>query len=475
MTSVLFSWTYSNGEQGSGDSLPDDQDLTADIVELIFHRAEHRFKDEGIRPHMSHPLHEAMLQGGLPERLSILRANHCRLRTFPVLPKTIHEIYMIGNNLLEIPDLSMFKNLIVLELEDNSISAVTNPLPPALARLNLSVNAIRTFNLQLVDALENRPDIVTNSNPYNPFSYAGPQLPQLQFGGLTLPIGALLQQVGFRPPATEIAARQPPRTVYENTQSVHASGVQSSVRKNVEWIASYLPNVPVDANNTFLEIDVAFSAANAKKVSWFKRIFSSSKTPPGSVLRKYCENPYVMHGITLEKLVDRLWLRIMDVGDEERRAELQQRLFEEVEDGNGKCTNGMMSRLSNVFIGFDENCQIHLSANEILGARVPATMARLRKEMKIKEGHENGAFFLAVYKETIKDLIEVGADQDQWRPWLEPMSVAVLDELWEAKTDWQEMTFRDRPSDDIVTATITEQARLNGYGWEVTYITDKWR
>jgi hypothetical protein len=182
-----------------------------------------------------------------------------------------------------------------------------------------------------------------------------------------------------------------------------------------------------------------------------------------------------MHGVTLEKLVDRLWLRIKDVADEERRLELQRRLFEEVEDGNGKCTNGMMSRLSNVLVGFDDNCQIHLSANEILGARVPASMGRLRKEMNIKEGNETVAFFLAIYKETVKDLMEVGADQDQWRPWLEPMATPVLDDLWDAKAEWRGMTFRDRPSDEIVTATITEQAGLNGYGWEVTYITDKWR
>lgn len=473
----LFSWTYRDGSQGTGDDLPDDEELTANIMELVFHRSVDRCATEGIRPHMSHPKHEIVIQGGLPQNLLVLRADKCKLRNFPVLPKTILEIYMIGNNLLEIPDLSMFKNLIVLELEDNSISAVTNPLPPTLARLNLSVNAIRTFNQQLLKSFENRPNIVTDSNPHNPFPSAGPRVPLLGFGGLAPPVGALLQQAGLGPrvPRAEIVARQP-ETVYENTQSVHVTGVQTSVRKNVDWIASYLPDVPVDANNTFLEIDVAFSAAKAKKVSWFKRLFSSAvKTPPGSVLRKYCENPYVMHGVTLEKLADRLWLRIMDVGNEERRAELQQRLFEEVEDGNGKCTNGMMSRLSNVFVGFDDMCQMNLSANEILGARIPATMGRLRKEMNIKEGHENGAFFLAMYKETVKDLMEVGADQDQWRPWLEPMATPVLDDLWDAKAEWRGMTFRDRPSDDAVTATITEQAGLNGYGWEVAYITDKWR
>jgi hypothetical protein len=464
----LFSWTYRDGSHGTGDDLPDDEDLAVNITELVFHRNSHRCAVDGVRDHMSHPKHEIVIQS-LPQNLLVLRADHCRLRNFPVLPKTIVEIYMKGNNLLHIPDLSMFQKLIVLELEDNSISAVVNPLPPTLARLNVSINAIRTFNRQLLEALEHRPDIVTDSNPYNPFPSTGTDPRHLRFGGLAPPVGALLQ-AGLGPRA-ETAK---PVTVYENTQSVHASGVQSSVHRNVEWVASYRPDVPVDGSNTFLEIDVAY--ASTKKVSWFKRLFKSTVgTPPGSVLRKYCENSYAMHGVTLEKLVDRLWLRIKDVADEERRLELQRRLFEEVEDGNGKCTNGMMSRLSNVFVGFDDNCQIRLNVNEILGARIPATMKRIRDEMKLKEGHENTAFFLAVYKETVKDLMEVGAAQDQWRPWLEPFSESVLDDLWDSKKDWQGMTFKERPEDDVVTATITEEAGLNGYGWEVAYITDKWR
>lgn len=469
-TDALFSWTYRDGSHGAGDELPDEEEVAADITELVFQKNEFRWNAEGIRRNMSHPKHEIVIQGGLPQNLTVLRANNCRLRNFPVLPKTIVEIYMTGNNLLGIPDLSMFKNLIVLELEDNCIAAVTNPLPPTLARLNLSINAIRRFDRELLEAfVEHRPDIVTDSNPYNPYPSAGQAVARLRFG--PLPVGEFLQ-AGLGPHAE----MKTPKTVYESTQSVHASGVQSSVYNNIQWLASYRPDVPVDAERAYREIDDAYSSAS-KKISWFKRIFKSviTTTTPGSVLRRYCGNPYVMHGVTLEKLVDRLWLRIKDVGDAERRAELQRRLFEEVEDGNGRCTNGMMSRLSNVFVGFDDNCQIRLNANEILGARVPASMKRVRDEMKLKEGQETAAFFVAVYKETVKDLTELGVSAENWRAWLESFSEPVLDDLWDAKKDWQEKTFRDRPSDDIVTVAITEQAGLNGYGWEVTYITDKWR
>ena len=178
-----------------------------------------------------------------------------------------------------------------------------------------------------------------------------------------------------------------------------------------------------------------------------------------------------MKGVTMDTLIDRVWLRICDTEDAERRKELQKRLFEEVDDGNGRCQNGMMSRLSNVFVGFEEACAITLSPNEILGARIPATMKRLRVEMGPEE---NTAFHVAAYRETIKDLDEVNLPAEEWRAWLEGFAEPVLDDLWESRQDWKNSSRKDRTEDDKIGEAIVATG-LNGYNWEVAYISNKWR
>lgn len=432
----LFQYTYGDGTKKEGDVL-ENPDL---IFELIFLRDAGRFTADRIRPHQAHPIHEAMMKN-LPRNLNILRAVGTRCRTFPVLPASIQECYLTRNHYLELPDLSAFANLIVLELDDNSIAAIDKPLPPTLARLNLDLNAIRKFDRTLVP-----PSCTSISDFSNPVTHywRAPVIPRVAFG-----IGG--------GGADGLAVAEKPVNVYVNSHNVHDSGVQGSTKANIAYLVNYRKEVPLNPK-LFDEINVVYSA-NKSSLGKMTGFFTHNTDLPGNILRIQAQTPYIMHGVTFKELVDRIWLRIQDTADAETKMELQKRFAEEVKEGSAHCLNGMMVRLANVFLGFDPNIQVKLNPNQILQARVPATMERIKKEMGLKDGVEEPLeFWLRCYKATITDLedLEVGSEEieveefdeasgkfekvkktivryETWEPWITPLADPILDNIFESR------------------------------------------
>jgi hypothetical protein len=223
------------------------------------------------------------------------------------------------------------------------------------------------------------------------------------------------------------------------------------------YLVNYRPEVPEDAN--------LWSTINKAYSTRIGRLFAGTSNLPGSILSIYGTNPYIMHGVTFTRLVDRVWLRIADITDAEKKKELLQRFKEEVDDGKTHCTNGMMVRMSNVFLGFDDNIVIKLNPNQILGARIPATQERLRKSMDETAGSESTAFWLAVYNETIKDLEELEVDDSEWDVWLTPLAEPVLDELF---TKLDKKPYGDEYKDHL------ESVGLRARRSEIDYLRSLW-
>jgi len=432
----LFRYTYGDGTTQEGDALVN-PDL---IFELVFIRDNARFTADRIRPHQAHPIHEAMMKS-LPRNLNILRAIGTRCRTFPVLPPSIQECYLTRNHYLELPDLSAFANLIVLELDDNSIAAIDKPLPPTLARLNLDCNALRKIDRTLIPATCT--SISDFSNPVS-FFWKPPVVPRVVFG---LGAGG----------ADGVAIAEKPTNVYVNSHNVHDSGIQGSTKANIAYLVNYRKEVPLNPK-LFDEINAVYKSkgsALSKLVGWGG---IGSADLPGTILQVQAQTPYIMHGVTFMELVDRIWLRIQDTADAETKMELQKRFAEEVKEGRAHCMNGMMVRLVNVFLGFDPNIQVKLNPNQILQARIPATMERIKKEMGLKDGVEEPLeFWVRCYKATITDLedLEVGNEEikveefneasgkfeevkkttvryEAWEPWVTPLADPILDSIFES-------------------------------------------
>lgn len=440
----LFRWTCRGGAGGTSNILPTTDDF-ANILELELIRDAEENAAAKIRPHMSHPLHEAAMLA-LPPHLQILRANDCRIRTFPVLPVSIIEVYFERNNILRLPEsLTHLTNCIVLELNDNRIEEIDcSTMPPNLARIGMKLNALGSVKGNLPttclnwDFMENPSRCVfENGNQYIRQHVAAP--------------------IVGRGVAT-------PKNPYTNGQSVHNTSIQTSARNNLAYIVDYRPEVPQKVE---AELVVAINAAYRK---WWK-FGTETWTLPGSMLKTYIDGTYILNGVTIQRLIDRLWLRICD-SSAEIRPELMRRFAEEVRDGAGMCSNGMFTRLTNnVLLGFDEHIVVRASNNEILSTRIPCTMTRLRKEMALPAdgSADTLEYWQKVYQQTIKDLVEINEGKGTWQSWLETIVDAFGAKLFEDDGIATKLRplLRERGIDTTELTNAIQKYKMLGFPWEI--------
>lgn len=73
-----------------------------------------------------------------------------------------------------------------------------------------------------------------------------------------------------------------------------------------------------------------------------------------------------------KRALDGLYEKVRSVADSELKAELWKRAFEECDDAVGMCCEGHISRLCNVFVGFDEAFAPPVPVGEVLQSRLAA-------------------------------------------------------------------------------------------------------
>jgi hypothetical protein len=105
-----------------------------------------------------------------------------------------------------------------------------------------------------------------------------------------------------------------------------------------------------------------------------------------------------------KELLTSVWGRIRD---SPHRPELVRRLYQEMWDSIGMCTQGHLTRLTNALQGFEDAPPPPLSASEILQDRMPAIA-------ELPEAERRTA------AEAL--LREVNLPQDAWAPWLEAVA-----------------------------------------------------
>ena len=131
----------------------------------------------------------------------------------------------------------------------------------------------------------------------------------------------------------------------------------------------------------------------------------------------------------LDKLVHNLWYRILDFPLEIKKTALQ-RLYEEVVEARGMCTNGFMVRMVNVLQGLDDKIIMKLETRQIMQTRVPLTMKKMRKAGNWIEGEEPWEWYRDCYKETCKDLDDCDEHMESARmEWLSPFLEGLFEEL----------------------------------------------
>lgn len=475
MATHYFTWRSATGPLQHADHPPAP---TEPVIELILNRCPDRLKQDGVRPHEGRPVHEAAMRAELPTSLQILRIDGCRLRTWPQhLPHGLVEFYASGCDFFSVPDLSAWPNLIVLEMPDNRAESLTQPLPPTLARLSMDMNALNMVDTAQPHTLanvsfQNNPrlnrilereriaykqqcDAVFNEAVRRGLveGYILTELDRQAFTGYPpIPpsalapwvIGGLMTLYQYenmmRPyrvvngGAGGAAVAAPAVNLYTNRQNVHDTGIQSSTRHNLSYIATYKPEVPHDAHilNSIARVLNENNSLVENLMQRFAQLFTTGRLedPVISTLREQTTTPYSMHGYMVLDIIDRLWLRIMDFPEPTRR-EVIQRFVEEVLEARGKCTNGFMVRMSNVLIGFDENCIMRVRPAQILQARIPATMKRLRSS-DMTEGSEPWTFWRDCVVQTWDDMEDVEMPQKERGEWLTPLISPMLEDLCKA-------------------------------------------
>ena len=419
---TLYSWTTTNGDYLHSDVPPAQTD--ASVVELILNRSVRYMAQHTIRKHESIPEHEYIMTA-LPNNLQILRMDSCRIRTFPSLPLSIHELYASFNDFLSVPDLSIYPELIVLELNDGRLDRFETTLPPALARCNLNSNALININIP------GEPPILLDVTAYNnPRVKVNASASGFVFVGHLMDITIRRAGVVLPRPIVNIAA-QP--------QNVHDTGVQKSTHKNIDYIHKWGKQYPVLRNDkliTSMKAEFEKHSVSKRSVSWFSRIICSLNITSISSnvaliyqVRERLVSAYTMSGVSMASLIERLWCRIMHL-PEELKASAIQRMKEEIKESTGMCSNGFMVRMANVLIGIDENVVLRLETNQIMGTRIPLTMKNMRKKGGWKEGEEPWEWSRDCFLETIKDLDDCDEkDYERRKPWLEPFFEGFAEEL----------------------------------------------
>ena len=429
-----FFWTATNGKEFKSDTPPAETDTS--VIELIFNRNKTRLLREKKRPHESFDIHEKTVLK-LPSNLRVLRMTGCRIRTVPILPKSLVEFYAQECDFFEFRgvNFSEYPNLIVLELRDGRLERWNTQMPPTLARMNVEGNALRELTmlaypntLGSVHAYQNPEGMTVRTDP--------PEFVNRVFANRAI----RQQQLNF-------AAPLPARNIADDTQNVHDHGVQTSTAKNIRYLTDYCRTNRMTKAQLLDSMRKEFNAHKLKPIvkgfiNNFLHFFTRGTNSIVDEIADRMNAPYSMHGTTVDKLVHNLWYRILDFPLETKKTALQ-RLYEEVTEARGMCTNGFMVRMVNVLQGLDDKIVMKLETRQIMQTRVPLTMKKMRTKGNWKEGEEPWQWHVECFKETCKDLddCEEGSISGR-REWLELFLDGFMDELlkgYQPPTDGHEV------------------------------------
>jgi len=185
------------------------------------------------------------------------------------------------------------------------------------------------------------------------------------------------------------------RTVYEDTQNVHDSKINKSVKKCAVRVHK-----------------LALERGTLPSFKYIKNRIEGLFGPCDKVFNRiHTDNATYGIGITLETIFISICVWIFNHKSQD---ELLMRLWQEFKEMEGYCSTGHLSRLVNIIQGFsdDEELEIRISDNAQYKARVNTYLNKLlgEDEKMLEEMMNKSDIFMEFVKEKIKTKIE----EEKW-------------------------------------------------------------
>ena len=309
-------------------------------------------------------------------QLTILNLNHNKLTTLPdgICELTqLTELYLHNNKLTILPDgIGQLTQLTELYLNDNQLTILPDGIGQLtqLTKLDLSRNQLT----KLPDGMGQLTQLSILWLSDNQLTMLPIELGQLMRltwlchinnpieNVLNPIIHRLLQRINY---GTATAKNN---SIYENTQNVHSSSIQQSIKDSInKLMTAYIIDYPL----TYLE----WTGLNQKT----KEIITEYMD---------CSDVHTMLHITFKELFVALVIE-MDKLSQDIQIEIQKRLNEEMLDSECKCFTGRISRLVNCLSGYSDKVKIQISEKEeicniigiIIGKREAKTTETLKEEI----------------------------------------------------------------------------------------------
>ncbi|KAJ3167038.1 hypothetical protein HDU87_001733 [Geranomyces variabilis] len=422
----------------------------------------------------------------LPATLQILKFSGNAFTKLPPLPTTIRAIYGKDNRLSEFPDISHLASVETVDLSGNYIAEISDyNFPPSLKTLDLSDNIIKTFTvhtwpeelLELNLSVNRLVDIHSTFDSLNKtckVSLDQNDFPCQKHNAYTLWIdpeteseAAIAEKfthvarflrfgIDIRVKNSTVAVTPEPdilydhqpylettrttiatikrnqrrgnlRTIYDNSQNVHASSVQDSTNAAVGWLIENAKDKPATTMHNDSSSDTsAINPQHNGVPAWehvirawrprrFYHICKWLKTRRANrILRSYVQDTTIhsVHGLSYGQLVDLIWCAVKD---HPHRYDILSVLQQEILEGQGLCFTGRFTRALNALSGFIEQVTVQISENEQMSNRIVQALRGLPE----KEEEDSPSYQEKARKLVSEILREFNIPTGEWAIWLD--------------------------------------------------------
>ena len=145
------------------------------------------------------------------------------------------------------------------------------------------------------------------------------------------------------------------KTIYSDTQNVHSSSIQKSIKVGVHALMNYYNPEHVLTYLDWIELD--------KKTK--------------EIITEYmdCKDVHTMLDITFKELFIAIVIEMESLSNDLQK-EIKQRLNEEMQESECKCFTGIISRLVNCLSGYSDKVKIQISESEEIGNIISVIMEK---------------------------------------------------------------------------------------------------